>query len=234
MSPVEIVMAALEEQGCRPKRHAKGGASALCPAHADTRPSLTLDVGDDERALVHCFAGCPPEAILNALGLKMADLFPLRGVRCGDNLRRPARRQPVGAQDETYSITPRFLTESGDPYCAQLYNYLDLRQGTRGRFARGDQAIADALGWQARTVRSHAEHLAGAGWIRIHKQPTESGAHKATEYEVVHNPARKRTNTNATTPLRKGRARPRSRLAANGETSSGRRSVARGAHPHPQ
>ena len=88
------------------------------------------------------------------------------------------------------------MTELSDPRCTQLFSYLDLRQGARGRFARGDQAIADALGWQARTVRAHALHLAGAGWIRVHKHVTETGAHKATEYEVIHNPARKRSNQN--------------------------------------
>jgi hypothetical protein len=112
--------------------------------------------------------------------------------------------------------------------CVKLYNYLDFRQGSRGHPVRGDQAIADALGCQARTVRTHAEHLAGAGLICIHKFVTEGGAHKATEYEVIHNPGRKRFNENATTPIRKRRARPVSRLVASGTLArSNRKDVAR-------
>jgi hypothetical protein len=101
--------------------------------------------------------------------------------------------------------------------CVKLYNYLDFRQGSRGHPVRGDQVIADALGCQARTVRTHGGHLAGGGLIRIDKFVTERGAHKATQYEVIHNPGRKRFNENATTPLLKRRARPRSSLTGSGK-----------------
>ena len=47
-----------------------------CPAHKDTKPSLSIGVGADGRALVHCHAGCTPEAIMSTLGLTMADLMP--------------------------------------------------------------------------------------------------------------------------------------------------------------
>jgi len=47
-----------------------------CPAHKDTRPSLSIGVGADGRALVHCHAGCTPEAIMSTLSLTMADLMP--------------------------------------------------------------------------------------------------------------------------------------------------------------
>jgi len=49
--------------------------SASCPAHDDTEPSLSISQGDDGRVLLHCHAGCPPEAVVEAMGLKMADLF---------------------------------------------------------------------------------------------------------------------------------------------------------------
>ena len=48
--------------------------SARCPGHADRSPSLSIsEVGN--RILVHCFAGCDPGEIVEALGLTMADLF---------------------------------------------------------------------------------------------------------------------------------------------------------------
>src|SRR5687768_332272 len=52
------------------------GFTARCPAHDDRHNSLKIDEGDDGRALVHCHAGCPPETIVAAVGLTMADLFP--------------------------------------------------------------------------------------------------------------------------------------------------------------
>jgi hypothetical protein len=51
------------------------GAVALCPAHDDHRQSLSVDEGDDGRALVHCHAGCEAAAIVAKLGLGTADLF---------------------------------------------------------------------------------------------------------------------------------------------------------------
>ena len=57
---------------------AKGqGASftAQCPAHDDQHNSLSISHGDAGRILLHCHAGCTPEAILETLDLSMADLF---------------------------------------------------------------------------------------------------------------------------------------------------------------
>jgi hypothetical protein len=51
------------------------GWTALCPAHDDRNPSLSVSEGDDDLILIHCHAGCPSEAILAALGLEERDLF---------------------------------------------------------------------------------------------------------------------------------------------------------------
>ncbi len=47
---------------------------ALCPAHADTQPSLNIREADD-RILLHCFAGCSFESILEQLQLHPKDLL---------------------------------------------------------------------------------------------------------------------------------------------------------------
>ena len=52
------------------------GYQACCPAHEDRGPSLSLREGDDGRVLLHCFAGCSAGAVMAAIGLTMADLFP--------------------------------------------------------------------------------------------------------------------------------------------------------------
>jgi hypothetical protein len=48
---------------------------AKCPAHADRAPSLTISSGREGRVLLHCFAGCPVEAILRHAGMSMSHLF---------------------------------------------------------------------------------------------------------------------------------------------------------------
>ncbi len=70
-TPLAIVIAALEARGCN-----GFGRSWQCPAHKDCRVSLSILEGSDGKVLLRCFAGCEVEAIVSALGLKMADLFP--------------------------------------------------------------------------------------------------------------------------------------------------------------
>lgn len=51
-----------------------GKWSARCPAHQDRSPSLSIqEIG--QRILLHCFGGCEPVAIVEALGLQLRDLF---------------------------------------------------------------------------------------------------------------------------------------------------------------
>ena len=49
---------------------------ACCPAHPDQTPSLSVSLGDDERILLHCHAGCAIESVLDVLQLEMKDLYP--------------------------------------------------------------------------------------------------------------------------------------------------------------
>jgi len=48
---------------------------ALCSAHDDHRPSLSVRE-ENGRTLLRCHAGCTTEAVVAALGLTMSDLFP--------------------------------------------------------------------------------------------------------------------------------------------------------------
>lgn len=76
MTPVELVLSRL----CDAKQTAPGQWSARCPAHDDKRASLSVSEGADGLALIHCFAGCTPEQITQALGLRLADLMPAKAV----------------------------------------------------------------------------------------------------------------------------------------------------------
>src|ERR1039457_2660207 len=74
--PIQQVLDLLE--GVRP---GTDGYTALCPAHGDTRSSLSIGEGDDGRVLLKCFAGCETQEIVDALDLDMADLFPRDGTK---------------------------------------------------------------------------------------------------------------------------------------------------------
>ena len=73
----------------RVRQTGDGHWTALCPAHADRSPSLSIHETRDGRILIHCFAGCAPGEVLSSLGLTFTDLFPER-------LRAPATEQGFG------------------------------------------------------------------------------------------------------------------------------------------
>lgn len=52
-----------------------GQYKAICPAHRDKTPSLSVSVGNDGKILLKCFAGCSTESIVAAMRLEMKDLF---------------------------------------------------------------------------------------------------------------------------------------------------------------
>jgi len=76
MTPVERLLSKLPDA----KRSGQGW-QGLCPGHDDHEPSLSIAEGDDGRALVHCHAGCTPQAIVAGVGLAMADLMPANGSK---------------------------------------------------------------------------------------------------------------------------------------------------------
>jgi len=92
VKPVDRVLERLE--GVRER---DGSYAALCPAHPDREPSLSVSEGDDRRVLLRCFAGCTAQEITGALGLEMSDLFERRNGRGEGGFyppRSPATVQP--------------------------------------------------------------------------------------------------------------------------------------------
>jgi putative DNA primase/helicase len=61
-----------EEQG-------DGGYLARCPAHSDSRPSLRIWRGDDNKVRITCRSGCGTEDVIKTAGLTWADLFNATG-----------------------------------------------------------------------------------------------------------------------------------------------------------
>ncbi len=61
-------------------RQTRSGWMSICPAHDDRTASFSIARG--ERAiLVHCFAGCTIQEIVQALGINVRDLFFDSGSR---------------------------------------------------------------------------------------------------------------------------------------------------------
>lgn len=71
-----------------------GGWQALCPAHDDRNPSLSVSLGNNGAVVLHCHAGCECQDVLKALELTFADLSP--------NGKRPKKRRSIEA---TYNYT---------------------------------------------------------------------------------------------------------------------------------
>ncbi len=60
-----------------------GKWSALCPAHADKKPSLSVGLGENGKVLLHCHAGCDVKDIVAAIGMTEADLFADASAQTG-------------------------------------------------------------------------------------------------------------------------------------------------------
>lgn len=116
------------------------GYQARCPAHEDKGPSLSLREGDDGRVLLHCHAGCSTAAVVAAMGLTMADLFP-----ASDKPRRPppapgvSRRELQAAAD--FERVVLFILRC-DAKRGRPISQNDMR---RGQVARQRLALAGRL-----------------------------------------------------------------------------------------
>jgi hypothetical protein len=78
-----------------------GRSLALCPAHDDRTPSLSVRELDDCRILLHCFGGCSVEDVLAAIGLEFDDLFPDKL----DGTHGPPERRPFPAVDVLRAVS---------------------------------------------------------------------------------------------------------------------------------
>lgn len=83
MANFDPVLTATDLAG-KKRKQIPNGYLIQCPAHDDRTPSLAVTDGGD-KVLLHCFAGCDTDTILNALNLTWADTFdqPLQPQQAG-------------------------------------------------------------------------------------------------------------------------------------------------------
>ena len=133
-TPIELVLARLKDA-----RRSGTGWVACCPSHEDSRPSLSISEGDDGRALVHCFAGCPAEAVCGTLGLSLAELMPPDDWR---------RSRPPLASPSPKSFRSRKKTVNG------------RRRRLAKTFAAAAEAVEDLDRWKGPHTATWAYHNA--------------------------------------------------------------------------
>ena len=88
--PISRLIAKLENV-----RKTKDDYSARCPGHDDQHNSLSVTVDHENGGcvLICCHAGCSTEKVVQALGMRMSDLFPRQNTA-----KRPSRRRTLVAQ----------------------------------------------------------------------------------------------------------------------------------------
>lgn len=133
------------------KENGPGKYTGLCPAHPDTKPSLSITTGNDERILLKCHAGCRVQDIVNSLGLQMSDLFQ-------DKKSLP-NSKPV--KNNTYRKTQPFEHyQLGYP--TEKYAYIDensevIYYNCRFQLPNGDRAFrqcdASGLNWSTKNIK---------------------------------------------------------------------------------
>ena len=84
-SPIDLILPLL----MKARQRQPGQWSACCPGHDDKRPSLSVRETPEGAVLVHCFSGCSADAVVAALGLSLADLFPPRKLSGNEPKRQP-------------------------------------------------------------------------------------------------------------------------------------------------
>ena len=137
-SPIDRVLHRLEKV----KRTAPDKWIALCPAHDDKRPSLSIKQADDGRVLLKCWTGCGAAGIVNALGLSLADLFPGDRRSLKDHSASPMRR-PFDCRDALAGIAheatvARLIVEA-------VNSGEDMDADALDRLALAETRISDAL-----------------------------------------------------------------------------------------
>lgn len=87
------------------KRTGENKYTACCPAHDDHNPSLSVYLSEDgARIMLHCFADCSEEEILNSIGLKKSDLY-INESKCFNNaIKKPERQYEYQYLNEDGSL----------------------------------------------------------------------------------------------------------------------------------
>jgi len=125
----DTVLDALDDQGLTVNALGWNGSQKFrCPAHDDRTASGNLSKGDDGRALMYCHAGCETEDIVEALGLKMGDLFVAEAEKLGS---QPSRIF-YEYTDESGNVLYRVVRFTPKGFTQERYEGDGFRPGLNG------------------------------------------------------------------------------------------------------
>ncbi|MGY1436672.1 toprim domain-containing protein [Streptomyces reniochalinae] len=108
-----------------------GGYLAVCPGHSDSRPSLRIWRGDDNKVRLTCRAGCETKSVIDAVGLPWSALFNATGDGLTVAKERPSLVGPaqVAALAQYVDATSLALGDYGNPIASDAMAYVDRRFG---------------------------------------------------------------------------------------------------------
>ncbi len=126
-----------------------GKYMARCPNHGDSTPSLSVSLGNDNKILLKCFAGCSAEDIVWSMGLQMKDLFAeVTPATAFPVYEEPQRKQtatekPKNEAEYLYAggqlKKVKYRRSDGSKYCTWLHKEAD------GSWAKGRNNIFPGL-----------------------------------------------------------------------------------------
>ncbi|MFG3525077.1 hypothetical protein ACGF5S_32800 [Nocardia nova] len=157
-----------------------------CPVHEGDgrshRPSLGVKYFPDaHRTGVRCFAGCPDEQILDAVGLKVSDLYDEPITRAADGRRRaPVRPRP---QQRPVSRAERAIAAAGLPLTKPAK---DLGRQTGPATTDATYGYRDPSGQVVgEVVRQHIPHEHGREKAFYQRRRNAQGRMEAGGFEPI-------------------------------------------------
>lgn len=141
-----------------------GGYLARCPAHGDSRPSLRIWRGDDNKVRLTCRAGCKPDEVVKAAGLIWPNLFDVTGE--GNTV----RKEPPAMVGSAHTAA---LAHFVDETSAALFNYSETgperaRAYAVERFGLNDDLMAELeLGYSPAGTQFRYASLAFSNYPRL-------------------------------------------------------------------
>lgn len=130
MTAIEKILAAFDRAGCRPKAY-KDYWMVYSPLRDEQNPSLAVSESDDGKVLILDY-GAPngkldTPAIMQKIGLTMADLFPSNGHNKTNGYKKPARKKEELTVDWSRPGPVYFYNDQyGEPYLKkQRYPMVD-------------------------------------------------------------------------------------------------------------
>ncbi|MEU6633833.1 phage/plasmid primase, P4 family [Streptomyces parvus] len=141
-----------------------GGYIARCPAHGDSRPSLRIWRGENNKVRLTCRAGCAPDDVIKAVGLRWPDMFDVTGEGNTVPTEPPALVSTAHTAALAYFV---------DCTSAQLFDYSDqgaerARQYAATRFGLSEDLAAELeLGYSPAGTQFVHAHRAFSSYPRL-------------------------------------------------------------------